>query len=95
MTILTTLEEQGRLQLRSISANSEMLISPSGDVKICCSMSFVIGNVLNNSIYEIWETVGKKVRNKEQIKEYTRSVKSSKDLLKPSFRNNVDRINVD
>lgn len=95
MTILTSLEEQGRLQLRNISANSEMLISPSGDVKICCLMPFIIGNVLNNSMHEIWESVGKKVRNKEQIKEYTRSVKSSKDLLKPSFRNNVDRINVE
>ena len=72
-----------------------MLINPSGDVKIDCLMPFFIGNVLNNSIHEIWESVGKKVRDNEQINEYLQSVKSSKDLLKPSFRNNVDKINVE
>jgi MoaA/NifB/PqqE/SkfB family radical SAM enzyme len=94
MNIIASLEEQGRLQLKNISANSELLINPSGDVKINCSMPFIIGSVLNSSIHEIWESVGKKVRDKEQIQEYMRSVKSSKDFLKPSFRNNVDKINL-
>jgi MoaA/NifB/PqqE/SkfB family radical SAM enzyme len=95
MNVIASLEEQGRLQLKNINTNSELLINPSGDVKINCSMPFIIGNVSNNSIHEIWESVGKKIRDKEQIQEYLRSVKSSKDLLKPSFRNNVDRITVE
>jgi len=95
MVVIPSLEEQGRLQLRNISANSELLIAPSGDVKINCSMPFIIGSVLNNSIHEIWESIGKKVRDNGQIKEYLLSTKSSKDLLRPSFRNNVDKINIE
>jgi len=95
MIIIPSVEVQGMLQLKNISANSGMLIGPSGEVKIDCSMPFIIGNILNNSIHEIWESVGKKVKDKDQIKEYLRSVKSSKDLLKPSFRNNVDKINLE
>ncbi len=94
MNVISSLEEQGRLQLKNISANQELLIKPSGDVKINCSMPFVIGSVLNNSIHDVWESVGKKVRDEEQIKEYLRSVKSSKDFLRPSFRNNVDKVNL-
>ncbi len=94
MIILTSLEEQGTLQLKNISANSAMLINPSGDVKIDCLMPFFIGNVLNNSIHEIWESIGKKIRGNGQIKEYLQSIKSSKDFLTPSFRNNVDKVNV-
>ncbi|GHT93300.1 radical SAM/SPASM domain-containing protein [Alphaproteobacteria bacterium] len=92
MNVISSLEEQAVLQLNNVKTNSAMLIGPGGDVKIDCSMPFIIGNVLNNSIYEIWESVGKKVRDNEQIKEYLRSIKSSKDLLKPSFRNNIDKI---
>lgn len=94
MNVISSLEEQTILRLNNIKTNSGMLIRPNGDVKIDCSMPFIIGNVLNNRIYEIWESVGKKVRDNEQIKEYLRSVKSSQDLLRPSFRNNVDKINL-
>ena len=94
MNVIFSLEEQGILQLKNISANSGLLINPSGDVKIDCLMPFFVGNVLNNSIHEIWESVGKSVGNNEQVKEYLRSVKSSKDFLRPSFRNNVDKVNL-
>ncbi len=94
MNIISSLEEQAVLQLNNVKANSGMMIGPSGDVKISCSMPFVIGNVSNKSIYEVWESVGKKVRDHEQIKEYLRSIKSSEDFLRPSFRNNVDKINL-
>lgn len=94
MLVISPLEEQATLQLRNISANLGLVIGPSGEVKIDCSMPFIIGSVLNNSIREIWESIGKKIRDKEQIKEYLRSVKSPKDLLRPSFRNNVDKVNV-
>ena len=94
MQVMIPLEEQALLQLTTIKANSGLAIYPNGDVKIDCTIPFTIGSVLNNSIHEIWESVGKKVGDNEQIKEYLRSVKSPEDFLKPSFRNNIDKISV-
>jgi MoaA/NifB/PqqE/SkfB family radical SAM enzyme len=92
MNVIPSLEEQAILQLNSVKANSSLVILPSGDVKIDCTMPFTIGSVSNSSIAEIWESVGKKVKDNEQVKEYLRSMKSSQDFLKPSFRNNVDKV---
>ncbi len=50
--------------------NSAVVIRPNGNVRMDCTMPFVVGNVLEDSITNIWRNIGADSWNHKLVKEY-------------------------
>jgi MoaA/NifB/PqqE/SkfB family radical SAM enzyme len=59
MEVLRTSDLADSFALYLHSPCSVLLIRPNGDVKLDCVLPFVIGNVKNQSLTEIWESIGR------------------------------------
>ena len=68
--------------------NAGGIIRPNGDFRIDCMAPFTIGNVLKNSIKEIWLTKGVDVWNSDAVKNYVATI--DEDKQEGSYKNHVD-----
>ncbi|MBV5308181.1 radical SAM/SPASM domain-containing protein [Chromatium okenii] len=56
--ILTTSDSLVDINKKKSLPNSAVIIRPNGDVRMDCTMPFVIGNVLKDNIVDIWRKFG-------------------------------------
>lgn len=50
--------------------NSAIVVRPNGDVRVDCTMPFIIGNVLENNIADIWRNLGADCWSHPRIEKY-------------------------
>lgn len=70
MNILASLPEYLSMKSRSAVPNSSVIIRPNGDVRLDCTMPFVIGNVLQRPFSEIWRAHGNTCWQDPAVKDY-------------------------
>ncbi len=58
MDILTSSDLMMDINRKKNLPNSAVVIRPNGDVRMDCTMPFTVGNVLKNSIMDIWHNLG-------------------------------------
>jgi MoaA/NifB/PqqE/SkfB family radical SAM enzyme len=81
MEIVTSTDPVFFLRYRILEPCNVLLIRPNGDVKLDCILPFKIGNVMNDSISDIWE-IGKTAWRNEKVLKYIGSLKQESDMLK-------------
>lgn len=50
--------------------NSSVIIRPDGNVRLDCTVPFIIGNIFENSFYDIWRKNGSTCWNNEKVDKY-------------------------
>ena len=90
MEVLASAEEPVGLRVKASEVNGVMLVRPNGDVKIDCIAPFKIGNVLEEDIYSIWDSIGRDVWQHPRVIEYVNNIKTSSDLKNVKPRINLD-----
>lgn len=90
MEVLASAEEPVGLRVKASEVNGVMLVRPNGDVKIDCIAPFKIGNVLEEDIYSIWNSIGRDVWQHPRVIEYVNNIKTSSDLKNVKPRINLD-----
>jgi len=90
MQISIALEDVTSLRINLIAPNSVILIRPNGDIKTDCISPFKIGNVKDQDLKSIWDSLGKYVNCHPKVLEYVSKIKSCKDMLSVFPRVNVD-----
>ena len=69
--------------------NSGGIIRPNGDFRLDCMAPFIMGNVLHNTIKEMWLAKGIHAWQNEKVQEYINSID---DLLQAGvLKNHVDK----
>ena len=84
-------EEIISLRFRVVESNSVILIRPNGDVKFDCLAPFVIGNVREKNLADIWRDIGCNAWNHSRVREYVASLKKVEDMLVVHPRAHVDK----
>ncbi|HWR05457.1 radical SAM protein [Sporomusa sp.] len=70
--------------------NAGAIIRPNGDVRMDCMAPFTIGNVLQQSLMDIWRQKGADCWNSDALRQYIDSIDEEKNCA-PEFINHVDR----
>lgn len=91
MMVMTSVPETLSLRNKTSSPNTSIIIRPNGDVRLDCTLPFVIGNVLENSLSEIWTTYGNTCFSHPLLVEYCKNQNSEKfsehiNHYSPDFR---------
>lgn len=93
---------RGRLDIqRSASVKSQLnryrtgpnagaIIRPNGDVRMDCMAPFTIGNVLQQSLVDIWRLKGNNCWSSDALQQYIESIDEEKNCA-PEFINHVDQ----
>jgi len=74
MNILTTLDLASDMEVKQGTPNSVAVIRPNGNVRMDCTMPFVVGNVLKDNIANIWSKVGANSWNNELVIDYINQI---------------------
>ena len=74
MDILTTLDLASDMASKQAMPNSTAVIRPNGNVRMDCTMPFVIGNVLKENIVDIWSKVGTQSWNNPLVTDYIKQI---------------------
>ena len=77
MAILASTPEQLEMRHRQKTLNTSMIIRPNGDVRLDCTMPFIIGNVLEKPFSEIWKEKGNTCWKNEKIDEYIKDLETN------------------
>lgn len=81
LDVRLTLDEVMAFRYRTVESNGVMLIRPNGDVKFDCVLPYIIGNVRENSVKEIWEDMGSNVYEHPTVAEFISKICSEKDIM--------------
>ncbi|MBN2203216.1 MAG: radical SAM protein [Candidatus Aenigmarchaeota archaeon] len=90
MEIVTSTDPAFYLRYRILEPCNVLLIRPNGDVKLDCVLPFKIGNVLNSSISDMWNCVGKSAWRNPQVIDYIKAIKQESDMLSVRPRPYID-----
>lgn len=90
LQVAVSSEEVIALRTKLIEPNGVLLVRPNGDVKFDCVAPFKLGNVNEESLYDIWNRIGRDVMSHPRFREYVLSIKGPKDMLNVRPRINVD-----
>lgn len=74
----STLKNQ--LDRYKIGPNIGAIVRPNGDVRLDCMAPFVIGNVLETPLEDIWKRKGKNIWKNEQVLKFINSVDDEKQF---------------
>lgn len=66
---------------------ASLIVRPNGDVKLDCTLPFIIGNIRENNIIEIWAKA-KKLYEEESFKEYIKNALTDKFSVVANNTNN-------
>ena len=88
ISIQRSTELKIQMEKYSSEVNSGGIIRPNGDFRIDCMAPFVIGNVFENSIKEIWRTKGIDVWHTEPVQKFIASIDEDKQTS--NLKNHVD-----
>ena len=81
MEIITSTDPVFYLRYRILEPCNVLLIRPNGDVKLDCVLPFKVGNVMDESIRDIWQFAKTAWRN-EKVLKYVGSLKEESDMLR-------------
>ena len=81
MEIMTSTDPVFYLRYRILEPCNVLLVRPNGDVKLDCVLPFKIGNVMDESIYDMWQ-FGKSAWRNEKVLKYISSLKEESDMLR-------------
>ncbi|MDR0522191.1 MAG: radical SAM protein [Planctomycetaceae bacterium] len=70
LTVIASMSEQLSIESKNGLPNTSVIIRPNGDVRLDCTMPFVIGNVLQKPFPEIWKEYGNTCWQDERVKSY-------------------------
>ena len=87
ITIQRSAELKIQMERYMSEVNAGGIIRPNGDFRIDCMAPFTIGNVLKNSVKEIWLTKGIDAWNSDAVKNYVASID---DAQNSTYKNHVD-----
>jgi len=76
------------MEMKQHTPNSAAVIRPNGNVRMDCTMPFTIGNVLEDSIVNIWQEVGINSWNSELANDYIKSLDEFSNH--PTHTNHID-----
>ena len=77
-----------QLERYRIGPNLGAIIRPNGDVRLDCMAPFVIGNVLEESFYDIWQRKGKHIWEHPKVLEFIQSVPEGRN--EGNIKNYID-----
>ena len=80
MEVLRTSDLADSFALYLHSPCSVLLIRPNGDVKLDCVLPFVIGNVKNQSLTEIWESIGRHAWKHSRVEAFVKNLSGETQL---------------
>ena len=89
MEIVTSTDPVFYLRYRILEPCNVLLVRPNGDVKLDCVLPFKIGNVMDDSISNMWE-IGKTAWRNEKVLKYIGSLKEESDMLRVRPRPYID-----
>ncbi len=89
MEIMTSTDPVFYLRYRILEPCNVILIRPNGDVKLDCVLPFKIGNVMDESLPNMWE-IGKHAWRNEKVLKYIGSLKEESDMLRVHPRPYID-----
>jgi MoaA/NifB/PqqE/SkfB family radical SAM enzyme len=78
MNILASAPDYITVNSRSTIPNSSVIIRPNGDVRLDCTMPFIIGNVLEKKFSDIWLEHGKDCWTYPEVLSYRRNFQKNK-----------------
>ena len=87
ITVQRSAELKIQMERYMTEVNAGGIIRPNGDFRIDCMAPFTIGNVLNDSIKNIWLTKGVDVWNSDAVKNYVASIDAAQNS---AIMNHVD-----
>lgn len=90
MEVLRTSDPANSFELYRTSPCSVLLIRPNGDVKLDCVLPYVIGNVRDQSIAEIWEKTGKEAWMHPRVQAFVDAYRAAGDFANCEARPYVD-----
>lgn len=70
MDIYCSSSENIDIKFKQKTLNTSMIIRPNGDIRLDCTMPFVIGNVLKNKLSDIWNEKGNTCWKNNSISDY-------------------------
>ena len=88
ITIQRSAELKSQLERYSADVNSGGIIRPNGDFRLDCMAPFVIGNVLEKSVKEIWLDKGINAWQSQKVVEFINSI--DEDNQEGNLKNHVD-----
>lgn len=88
MDILSSANLKLDFKRKTNQPNSAIVIRPNGDVRIDCTMPFVVGNVLKDSIFNIWKNKGKFCWSNPKVEQYISELDSHGEH--PFHKNHFD-----
>ncbi|MDT1012016.1 radical SAM protein [Plesiomonas shigelloides] len=88
MTILNSADHTTDIAKKKMLPNSAAIIRPNGDVRIDCTMPFVVGNVKNNTVKEIWLANGSHCWNHPDVTQYISALDQYGNH--PTHKNHID-----
>ena len=71
-----------------IGPNLGCIIRPNGDVRLDCMAPFVMGNVLEEAFYDIWQRRGRRIWSDPRVQEFIASV--DEEAQSGAIRNYID-----
>ncbi len=88
MDILTSSDLMMDIDKKKELPNSAVVIRPNGDVRMDCTMPFTVGNVLKNSITDIWRNLGANCWEHDTVTQYISEL--DERGIHPSHKNHQD-----
>jgi len=88
ITIQRSAELKYQLERYSVEVNSGGIIRPNGDFRLDCMAPFVIGNVLEKSVKELWLDKGINAWHNSKVVEFINSI--DEDNQEGNLKNHVD-----
>lgn len=74
LSILLNSAEEVDMRYRQKSLNSSVVVRPDGNVRLDCTMPFILGNVLENPFSEIWKEKANTCWKDKKVVDYIRNV---------------------
>lgn len=88
ITIQRSAELKTQMERYMNEVNAGGIIRPNGDFRLDCMAPFTIGNVLNQSVKEIWLTKGVDAWNSDAVKNFVASI--DEDRQEGNYKNHVE-----
>ena len=88
ITVQRSAELKYQLERYSVEVNSGGIIRPNGDFRLDCMAPFIIGNVLEKSVKEIWRDKGINAWHNQKVVEFVNSI--DEDNQEGNLKNHVD-----
>lgn len=88
MVVLNTADNLTDINKKRSLPNSACVVRPNGDLRMDCTMPFIIGNVMESSISDIWKNAGINCWNSIEVNQYISELDECG--YHPTHQNHID-----